>query len=174
MIKKIFIYGSSGHFREQLDWLKESVKIQKNFEIEGIIDDLRKDEDYDSYSKLKIYSSKSILLSKNIFIFIAVGDIKIRKKCTNEFKHFNFYNLIHPSSIISENSVLGKGVCIAPYTLINGNVRIGDFNNFNSMNDYIAKHLFERNHYYNQASNVIQCDLKNKEEIANEILNLSS
>ena len=132
MIKKIFIYGSSGHFREQLDWLKESVKIQKNFEIEGIIDDLRKDEDYDSYSKLKIYSSKSISLSKNIFIFIAVGDIKIRKKCTNEFKHFNFYNLIHPSSIISENSVLGKGVCIAPYTLINGNVRIGDFNNFNS------------------------------------------
>ena len=38
--------------------------------------------------KLKIYSSKSISLSKNIFIFIAVGDIKIRKKCTNEFKHF--------------------------------------------------------------------------------------
>jgi shikimate kinase len=42
------------------------------------------------------------------------------------------------------------------------------------MNDYVAKHLFERNHYYNQASNVIQCDLKNEEEIANEILNLSS
>jgi shikimate kinase len=42
------------------------------------------------------------------------------------------------------------------------------------MNDYIAKHLFERNYYYNQALNVIQCDLKNEEEIANEILNLSS
>ena len=51
---------------------------------------------------------------------------------------------------------------------------LSDFNNFNSMNDYIAKHLFERNHYYNQASNVIQCDLKNEEEIANEIIKLSS
>jgi shikimate kinase len=51
---------------------------------------------------------------------------------------------------------------------------LSDFNNFNSMNDYIAKHLFERNHYYNQASNVIHCDFKYEKEIANEIVNLSS
>ena len=51
---------------------------------------------------------------------------------------------------------------------------LSDFDNLNSMNDYIAKHLFERNYYYNQALNVIQCDLKNEEEIANEIVNLSS
>jgi len=51
---------------------------------------------------------------------------------------------------------------------------LSDFDNLHSMNDYIAKHLFERNYYYNQALNVIQCDLKNEEEIANEIVNLSS
>ena len=49
-----------------------------------------------------------------------------------------------------------------------------DVNNLDSMSDYIAKHLFERNYYYNQASNVIQCDFKDKEEIANEIVNLSN
>ena len=47
---------------------------------------------------------------------------------------------------------------------------LSNINNIDSMNDYIAKHLFERNYYYNQASNIIQCDLKNKNEIANEIL----
>lgn len=51
---------------------------------------------------------------------------------------------------------------------------LSNINNIDSMNDYIAKHLFERNYYYNQALNVIQCDLKNQEEIANEIVNLSS
>ena len=51
---------------------------------------------------------------------------------------------------------------------------IQDVNNLDSMSDYIAKHLFERNYYYNQASNVIRCDFKDKEEIANEIVNLSN
>jgi len=40
------------------------------------------------------------------------------------------------------------------------------------MNDHIAKHLFERNYYYNQVSDIIQCDFKSKDEIANEILSL--
>jgi shikimate kinase len=49
---------------------------------------------------------------------------------------------------------------------------LSNINNIDSMNDYIAKHLFERNYYYDQASEVIQCDLKSKDEIANEILSL--
>ena len=49
---------------------------------------------------------------------------------------------------------------------------LSNINNIDSMNDYIAKHLFERNYYYNQVSNIIQCDLKSKDEIANEILSL--
>ena len=49
---------------------------------------------------------------------------------------------------------------------------LSNINNIDSMNDYIAKHLFERNYYYNQVSEIIQCDLKSKDEIANEILSL--
>ena len=49
---------------------------------------------------------------------------------------------------------------------------LSNINNIDSMNDYIAKHLFERNYYYDQASEIIQCDLKSKDEIANEILSL--
>jgi shikimate kinase len=49
---------------------------------------------------------------------------------------------------------------------------LSNINNIDSMNDYIAKHLFERNYYYNQVSDIIQCDLKSKDEIANEILSL--
>ena len=49
---------------------------------------------------------------------------------------------------------------------------LSNINNIDLMNDYIAKHLFERNYYYNQVSDIIQCDLKSKDEIANEILSL--
>ena len=38
------------------------------------------------------------------------------------------------------------------------------------MTEFVAKHLFERNYYYNQASKVIDCDFKNKDKIVSEIL----
>jgi shikimate kinase len=42
------------------------------------------------------------------------------------------------------------------------------------MIDFVSKHLFERNYYYNQASKVIDCDLKDQDEIASEILTVLS
>ena len=49
---------------------------------------------------------------------------------------------------------------------------LSNINNLETMNDHIAKHLFERNYYYNQASNIIQCDFKDQDEIAIEIVSL--
>ena len=47
---------------------------------------------------------------------------------------------------------------------------LSNIDNLQTMNDYISKHLFERNSYYNQVSNIIQCDFKDPNEIANEIV----
>ena len=49
---------------------------------------------------------------------------------------------------------------------------LSDIDNLDKMNDHIAKHLFERNYFYNQASTIIQCDFKDQDEIANEIASL--
>ncbi|WP_417430565.1 shikimate kinase [Halpernia sp.] len=38
--------------------------------------------------------------------------------------------------------------------------------------EYIAKHLFERNHFYNQAEFIVSTDYKSAEEIVKEIENL--
>ena len=40
------------------------------------------------------------------------------------------------------------------------------------INDFIAKHLFERSYFYNQAQNTIRVDNKSVVEIANEILSI--
>ena len=46
---------------------------------------------------------------------------------------------------------------------------LSEINDLPKMKDFVAKHLFERNYYYNQASKVIVCDLKDQDEIASEI-----
>ena len=47
---------------------------------------------------------------------------------------------------------------------------LSQINDLPKMKDFVAKHLFERNYYFNQASKVIVCDLKNPDQIASEIL----
>lgn len=41
-----------------------------------------------------------------------------------------------------------------------------------ALQDYIAKHLFDRSYYYHQAKHVIDVDNKSKKDIVNEILSL--
>ncbi len=42
--------------------------------------------------------------------------------------------------------------------------------NDEALNEFIAKHLFERNYFYNQVQTVITVDNKNEEEIISEII----
>ena len=42
--------------------------------------------------------------------------------------------------------------------------------NDEQLNEFVAKHLFERNYFYNQVQTVISVDNKNEQEIVSEIL----
>ena len=42
--------------------------------------------------------------------------------------------------------------------------------NDEELNEFVAKHLFERNYFYNQVQAVISVDNKNEQEIVSEIL----
>ena len=130
-MKKIFLYGSSGHFKEQYVWLKDCLIEKKDCQVVGIIDDLSKKEK-DNFSGLKIFKSEKIKFSQDIYIYLAIGNIEVRKKAINYFKNFNFFTLKHPSAIVSSEASLGKGLTISPNVIIAGNPVIGDFNNFNN------------------------------------------
>lgn len=68
--------------------------------------------------------------------FIAVGcnfaRSKVFSKLSQVLDKNNFINIIHPSSIISKNVVLGKGIFIAPGVIINSASSIGDFSILNT------------------------------------------
>ena len=42
--------------------------------------------------------------------------------------------------------------------------------NDDALNEFVAKHLFERNYFYNQVQTIITVDNKNEQEIVSEIL----
>jgi sugar O-acyltransferase (sialic acid O-acetyltransferase NeuD family) len=131
-MKNIFIFGSSGHFKEQFVWLKDSIKASRQkIEIRGIIDDKNYNK-IDQLTKLKIYKSNKIKYDKNIFIYIAVGNINIRKIAIKKFSNFNFFSLNHPSAIVSEFAKLGKATTLSPNCVVAGNAKLDDYNNLNT------------------------------------------
>jgi sugar O-acyltransferase (sialic acid O-acetyltransferase NeuD family) len=129
-MKNIFLYGGGGYFKEQYVWLKDCLIEKKDYQVAGIIDDLSK-ASTDNFSGLKIFKTKQIKFSQDIYIYLASGDVKVRKKAIDYFKNFNFFTLKHPSAIVSSEATFGKGITISPNVIIAGNPVIGDFNNFN-------------------------------------------
>ena len=131
-MKKIFILGSGEYFIEQYYWLKDFIKKNQNqYLIEAIIDDLSNDK-YEKHSKIKIIKEHHVPNNENTYLYLAIGNPSIRKKVLDKFnKKYKFLTLIHPSSVVSEGSTLGRGCTVSPGTIIAGNAIIGDFNNFN-------------------------------------------
>ena len=131
-MKKIFILGGGGFFKEQFYWLKDTLKKKNNYKIEAIVTNKVK---LDKLFNLPVITEENIPKSKNTFLYIAIGSISLRKKIIKKFSNFNFYTLIHPSAIVSNGASIGKGCTVSPNTIIAGDAKIGDFNvfNFNSM-----------------------------------------
>ena len=66
------------------------------------------------------------MINKKSKVFLAIGDNSIRSKFYNKYKlHYNFINLIHPSSYVAKNIILGKANFIAPKVIINSLSKIG-------------------------------------------------
>lgn len=62
----------------------------------------------------------------NIYVISAVGSPKIRKHLVSLWPHNNFFSLVHPSAIVSNNAKIGKDVTVPPMCVINTDVTIGD------------------------------------------------
>lgn len=131
-MKKILIVGDSGYFKEQFVWLKDviSSSAPNSYEILGIVDDKNKNKK-DNFSKLKIYKENKIQYSRDIWLYLAIGQPQIRSRIIKKFKKFNFFTMKHPSAVVSEEAKLGVGLSISPGCIVAGNAKVGNFNNLN-------------------------------------------
>ena len=131
-MKKIFFIGAGGHFREIFHWYNHQVRNDKSqSHVVGVIDDNLSNKKFEEFTKLKIIKSKDLKNEKDIYLILSTGILDVRIKILKQFKKFNFETLIHPSAQISEGATFGKGNVFSPNTVIAGNAKIGNFNNFN-------------------------------------------
>ncbi|WP_318643098.1 acetyltransferase [Flavobacterium ardleyense] len=128
-MKDLIIVGASGFGREVLQWIKDSNKSNKSWDIKGFIDDnLSALEGYDCDYKV-IDSIKNYSPRENDYFAIAIALPKVKKIVVEilQTKGAKFATIIHPTAIVGEFCELGEGIVMTPNAKISPNVKIGNF-----------------------------------------------
>lgn len=114
-IKKIYIYGKSGHGKVVAD-----IAFSNGYVISGWIDD---DPNKESLS----WENFNQIIPKGISVALGIGDNKIRQSVTQKVLAAGYLlpPLIHPSTIIAPSVLLENGTVIMPFCVINADVSIG-------------------------------------------------
>jgi len=128
MLDELVIVGSGGMGRETLVMVNRINKEKKCWNFVGFVDNQHGDG---------VVGDDKWLMAreKRISVAIAVGSSELRNKLYNKYKenkNITFPNLIDPSVILGDDSVvLGNGNIICAGSIITTNVHIGNFNIIN-------------------------------------------
>lgn len=110
-MKKIYIYGASGHGLVVADIARAC-----GYEDMIFIDD----------GKNEFLSFENIKGNVDVPVSLAIGDNKIRAKLFDKVTSsgFKVVSLIHPSAIISSNVSIDVGTVVMPHVVVNANAKI--------------------------------------------------
>ena len=129
-MKKIIIFGPSGHAKVIVDIIEQEGK----YEIFGLIDSYKpKGFNLFEYGILGTEDDlPRIVAENNIYgIVVAIGDNCIRAMLAKKIKTLCpglvFVNAIHPTAYLGKNVTLGKGNVIMPGVIVNSDSKIGNF-----------------------------------------------
>lgn len=111
----MWIYGASGHGKVILDCLKANGE-----QVEGFVDD---NPDKKEFLGLHVVRLSELNLN-SIEMIIGIGE-NLKRKTIAEKLDVNYRVIIHPSSVISPNSVIGEGTVVIPLSVVNSGSRIG-------------------------------------------------
>ena len=128
-MKKVLIFGASGHGSVVLDILERS----EEFKLVGYVDSfIKKGTKKYGYEVLgSEFDLLQIIERYRIYGgIIAVGDNWVRRRLVRLVQRlapeFAFINAVHPSAILGRNVRLGVGTAIMPGVIINSNSSVGD------------------------------------------------
>jgi len=112
-MKKIYIYGASGHGLVVADIAKATGYNDIIFVDDG-------DNDYVSFEEIK--------QNNNIPLAFGIGSNKIRAKLFRKVQEFGFeiIPLIHPSAVVSPSVSIKNGTVVMPNVVVNAKALIGE------------------------------------------------
>lgn len=128
-MKNLIIIAAGGMGRTMYDVARESVGYGEAFKVKGFIDDnLHVLDSFENYPPILGKISEYQPQIDDVFV-CSIGGTS-RKSCMEQIvaKSGDFLTLIHKTSRIGSNVILGKGNIIGAYTSIGADAKLGDFN----------------------------------------------
>lgn len=128
-MKNLIILGASGFGRDVYYFASQSKGYNVDFKIKGFLDDnLLALDGHSGYPPILGTISDYIIQEDDVFTW-SFGDVKTRKFCCQKVisRGGVFITLIHNSVIANPTAVIGNGCVITPNVVIGAGVEIGAF-----------------------------------------------
>ena len=117
-MKKLSFVGYSGH-----SYVCIETSILLDFEINGYYD--IEEKSVNPY-RLKYLGSENEISNSDNYLFVAIGDNKLRQIICDKLISINkFATLIHPSTSISSTSIISDNVLLSAGAIVNAKAKIG-------------------------------------------------
>jgi sugar O-acyltransferase (sialic acid O-acetyltransferase NeuD family) len=113
-MKKVIIIGASGHGKVIADIIKLS-----GDQVIGFLDDKSPSE----LPGFCILGTTADIGTIKCWHFVAIGDCKLREKMMQY--EAKWYTAIHPTAVIAEGVVIGRGSCVMANAVVNTGSKIG-------------------------------------------------
>ena len=131
-MKQLLIIGARGWGREVYDIATNCIAAGVELKVKGFLDDKADALDgYENYPEILGPVETYEVQTDDVFI-CALGDVNYKKQYADIIlnKGGEFISLIHPTAIIGNNAMIGKGCVVGAYSNLSSDTRIGDFVTF--------------------------------------------
>lgn len=127
-MNNLIIIGAGGCGREVLQWAKDINERCRQWEIKGFIDDDPSALDDKKCDVPVISGIEEYVVREDDRFVCCIGNSVIRRKVVERLrqKGARFTNIIHPTAVIADTSIIGENVIIYPFALISDNAVIRD------------------------------------------------
>ena len=134
-MKKIIIVGAGGFAKELFGYIKHDIKtgFLKNTVVKGFLDISEESFLKMNVSSVYLGSEHDYLIEEEDCFLIAIGDVDLREKVIRglERKNATFLTYIYSNVFIDSSAIIGKGVVICPFSMVNSQAVIGDYSLMN-------------------------------------------
>lgn len=129
---KLILVGGGGYALEIYSYIIDDLKLRhiNNVEVIGVLDDSEFPQVCQKNPSLKhLGSIKDYIPSNNEHALICVGSPLARKKLAEFCISIGLipYTYIHSSCYVSSSAKIGKGVFVAPHSIVSAGASLGDF-----------------------------------------------